>query len=108
MRHRRANERPRRCGFETQRATGIRVRAERPSSDGPRRRSDGANLNPTGMRKVVFHDLRGTFASLLIAEGAGVVFVSRQLGHASPAITLRFYAHLFNQARHPALTREEA
>jgi len=33
------------------------------------------------------------FASLLIAKGLDVVFVSRQLGHASPATTLGVYAH---------------
>jgi hypothetical protein len=42
----------------------------------------------------------GTVASLLIAEGLNVVFVSRQLGHASPDITLRVYAHLFDRAEH--------
>jgi integrase len=47
-----------------------------------------------------FHDLRHTAASLLIAEGLNVVYVSRQLGHASPDITLRLYAHLFDRAEH--------
>jgi integrase len=46
------------------------------------------------------YDPRHTFASLLIAQGARVVFVSRQLGHASPDITLRVYAHLFDGAEH--------
>lgn len=49
---------------------------------------------------VTFHVLRHTFASLLIAQGHDPVFVSRQLGHANPAITLRVYAHLFDGARH--------
>jgi integrase len=53
-----------------------------------------------------FHDLRHTFASLLIAQGANVVFVSRQLGHASPDITLRVYAHLFDQAEHAQRARD--
>jgi integrase len=30
------------------------------------------------------------------------VFISRQLGHASPAITLEVYAHLFEQVDHAA------
>ena len=54
----------------------------------------------TGTPKLRFHDLRHTFASLLIAEGANVVFVSRQLGHANPAITLSVYAHEFARAEH--------
>jgi integrase len=53
-----------------------------------------------GVRVIRFHDLRHTFASLLIAEGANVVFVSRQLGHANPAITLSVYAHEFARAEH--------
>jgi integrase len=47
--------------------------------------------------RLRFHDLRHTFASLLIAEGLDVVFVSRQLGHASTSVTLDVYAHLFDR-----------
>jgi integrase len=38
------------------------------------------------------HDLRHVAASVLVAEGAGVAYVRRALGHASPAITLSTYA----------------
>jgi integrase len=55
--------------------------------------------------KPRFHDLRHTFASLLIAQGANVVYVSGQLGHASSDITLRVYAHLFASAEHGDKTR---
>jgi hypothetical protein len=40
------------------------------------------------------------YASLLISAGLNVVYVSRQLGHASPDITLKVYAHLFEEAEH--------
>jgi integrase len=53
-----------------------------------------------GLPGLSLHDLRHTFASLLIAQGANVVFVARQLGHGSPDITLRIYAHLFDAAEH--------
>ena len=53
-----------------------------------------------------FHDLRHTFASLLVSEGLNVVYVSRQLGHASPDITLRVYAHLFDRAEHAQRARD--
>jgi integrase len=46
--------------------------------------------------KVSFHALRHTHASALIAAGIDVVKISRRLGHASPSITLRVYAHLFD------------
>jgi len=59
----------------------------------------------TGPGRLTLHSLRHTFTSLLIAKGLDVVFVSRQLGHASPATTLRVYAHLFEQVRHAATAR---
>lgn len=60
----------------------------------------------TGRGRLSLHSLRHAFASLLIAKGLNVVFVSRQLGHSSPAITLRVYAHLFEQADHAVAARE--
>ncbi|MCZ6839367.1 MAG: site-specific integrase, partial [Alphaproteobacteria bacterium] len=45
--------------------------------------------------KVTFHALRHAHASALIAAGLDVVTVSRRLGHASPALTLNVYSHLF-------------
>jgi hypothetical protein len=35
---------------------------------------------------------------MLIAQGSDVVFTSRQLGHAYPAITMRIYANAFGTA----------
>lgn len=46
---------------------------------------------------VVSHDLRRTFGSILIAAGADVCFVQRQLGHSSPSVTLRTYARLWDE-----------
>jgi integrase len=59
-----------------------------------------------GIKGFTFHDLRHTFASLLIAQGRDVVFVSGQLGHATPTITLSIYSHLFDQARHADAARD--
>jgi len=59
-----------------------------------------AELDDPGKPKLRFHDLRDGFASALIAQGADVVFLSRQLGHASPQITLGTYAHLYAEAAH--------
>ena len=55
-------------------------------------------------RKLTLHSLRHGFASLLIANGLNVVYVSRQLGHANPAITLSVYSHQFDQAQHAERT----
>ncbi|MDA1101767.1 MAG: site-specific integrase, partial [Proteobacteria bacterium] len=48
------------------------------------------------LRPVTFHALRHTHASALIGAGLDVVSVGTRLGHASPALTLNIYAHLFN------------
>jgi integrase len=48
-----------------------------------------------GLPLVMFHALRHTHASALIASGLDVVKISRRLGHSSPLVTLRTYAHLF-------------
>jgi integrase len=49
-----------------------------------------------GLPMVMFHALRHTHASAPIAKKLDVVQISRRLGHGSPVITLRIYAHLFN------------
>jgi integrase len=48
--------------------------------------------------KMRFHDLRHSFASLLIAQGAHPKYISEQLGHASVMVTLDRYSHLFDQS----------
>jgi integrase len=45
--------------------------------------------------RIMFHALRHSHASALIAAGLDVVTISRRLGHGSPAITLGVYAHAF-------------
>ena len=47
-----------------------------------------AGLDGDGRPRLRFHDLRHTYASLLIAQGLNIVFVGHQLGHASPSFTL--------------------
>ncbi len=57
-------------------------------------------------KRLSLHSLRHGFASLLIAKGLHLVFVSRQLGHANPTVTLGSYAHQFGQADHAVASRE--
>ena len=51
-------------------------------------------LRRAGLRKIRFHDLRHTFASLMFHNREPVTNVSKTMGHASPAITLSIYAHM--------------
>jgi integrase len=39
------------------------------------------------------YDLRHTFATLHLAKGHPITYVSAQLGHSSASTTLRWYAH---------------
>jgi integrase len=45
------------------------------------------------VRRLTFHKLRHTFASLLLSKGKDITEVSRLLGHRDCAITLRIYSH---------------
>lgn len=51
-------------------------------------------LRRADLRKIRFHDLRHTFASLTLAGGENLGPVSRQLGHANTAVTLNVYRHV--------------
>jgi integrase len=58
-------------------------------------------LKKAGLPIIRFHDLRHTYASLLIEQGENIKYIQSQLGHSSPVVTLNVYAHLMkptNQA----------
>jgi integrase len=60
-------------------------------------RSWGLVAAGLGMPEITFHGLRHTHASQLIDAGVDIVTISKRLGHASPDVTLRVYAHLFRR-----------
>ena len=51
-------------------------------------------LAKAGLRKVRIHDLRHTYASLLIAQGESLAYVKDQMGHHSIRVTVDTYGHL--------------
>jgi integrase len=51
-------------------------------------------LAKAGLRHFRFHDLRHTFGSLLIHDGASLTYVKEQMGHSSIQITVDTYGHL--------------
>ena len=68
---------------------------------------DGSNLytryflpaiERTGLRHFRIHDLRHTFATQLIQDGASLPYVRDQLGHSSIAVTVDLYGHLVPSA----------
>jgi len=51
-------------------------------------------LAKAGIRRIRLHDLRHTFGSLLLQNGASIVYVKEQMGHSSIQVTVDTYGHL--------------
>jgi integrase len=62
-------------------------------------------LERSSLRKIRFHDLRHTSASLLIPEKENPKYIQRQLGHASIKMTYDTYGHLMEEANPEAASR---
>lgn len=54
----------------------------------------GKHLQRAGLRRIRFHDLRHTHASLALQAGVSAKVVSDRLGHSSVAFTLDVYSHV--------------
>ena len=54
------------------------------------------------------HALRHTYASILAAQGENILYVKKQLGHASINITADLYSHLFREVSVSAMERLSA
>jgi integrase len=63
-------------------------------------------IEAAGLPRLRWRDLRHVAASLLVAQGASVGYLSRILGQANPAITLSTCAHVFARAEHDERTRD--
>jgi integrase len=66
-----------------------------------------AALKAAGLTKIRFHDLRHTYASILIKQGENIKYIQSQLGHATPSVTLNVYAHLMDSVNQEAACRLE-
>jgi integrase len=62
-------------------------------------------LSKAGLRRVRLHDLRHTFASLLIQHRESLVYVRDQMGHSSIKVTIDTYGHLVPGANRQAVNR---
>jgi integrase len=62
-------------------------------------------LDKARLRRIRFHDLRHTFASLLIQNGESLAYVKDQLGHSSIKMTVDVYGHLVPGANRQAVNR---
>ena len=62
-------------------------------------------LTKAKLRRVRFHDLRHTFASLLLQNGESPVYVKEQMGHSSIQVTVDCYGHLIPGGNKQAVDR---
>jgi integrase len=62
-------------------------------------------LAKAGLRQVRIHDLRHTFASLLIQNGESLAYVKEQMGHHSIKTTVDTYGHLMPGGNKAAVDR---
>ena len=50
-------------------------------------------LDHAGLRRIRFHDLRHTYATLLLMQGESPAYVKEQLGHSSIKVTVDIYCN---------------
>lgn len=69
------------------------------------RRSFWPLLERTGLRRIRFHDLRHSAATLLLAEGVNPKVIQERLGHSRISVTLDLYAHVLPTMQADAASR---
>jgi len=92
--------------FQTPETVALSEAGKRRRAGGVKPRG-GTQLNPSNLRKlfnrvladaklrrVRFHDLRHSFASLLLQNGESLTYVKEQMGHSSINVTVDIYGHL--------------
>jgi integrase len=65
-------------------------------------------LVKAGLREIRLHDVRHTYASLLLSDGASPVYVKEQLGHTSIQMTVDIYGHLIPSSNRERVNRLDA
>lgn len=56
-----------------------------------------------GLPHIRVHDLRHSYASMLINKGTDIAVISRLMGHGSPAITYGIYSHFYPETNYKAI-----
>jgi integrase len=64
-------------------------------------------LRDAKISRIRFHDLRHSYASLLLQQGENIKYIQTQLGHSSPTVTLNVYSHLMRNENQEAACRLE-
>lgn len=66
-----------------------------------------AILRKAELRAIRIHDLRHTFASVLIAAGHNLKYIQNQMGHSSIKTTLDLYGHIMPEVHEGAAKKSE-
>jgi integrase len=77
------------------RKAGLAEKVEERGRDGKRLKTKDGEPIMTWRTTVRVHDLRHSFASILVSAGASLPLIGQMLGHTQPVTTAR-YAHLFD------------
>ena len=75
------------------------------SGDNWRKRVFKKALKKSNIRPIRIHDIRHTYASLLLQMGESMLYVRDQLGHSSIRITVDTYGHLVPGGNKEAVDR---
>ena len=81
------------------------VKEDVPMTPGAVRRRLQIILERAGCKRIRFHDLRHTFATLSLENGMDVKTLSAMLGHVSAATTLDIYTHITGDMFSEAATK---
>ncbi len=65
-------------------------------------------LSRAGLRRVRLHDLRHSYAAILISRNVPLKVIQRQMGHSSIQVTADTYGHLLPESESAAATELEA
>lgn len=65
-------------------------------------------LRRAGLREVRFHDLRHSYISMLMNQGANIRFIQQQAGHSSAQITWDRYSHVYPETERAAVLQAES
>jgi len=71
------------------------------------KRSFKPALRRAGIREIRFHDLRHTYATLLVDQGEHPKYIQEQMGHSSINITMDVYGHLMKAVNTEATKKLE-
>jgi len=58
-------------------------------------------------KRHIIHDLRHTFASILIAAGHNLKYIQNQMGHSKIEVTFNLYGHLLQETLESAAQKTE-